>query len=413
MESLEEEWEQFLNNENHNNACVSGDECGGYEYGYGCDIGSDDECHIGCEDKEIYHNNPPTTTKESEDTIIERNILNGSNIKTPICSDIYISTTTKIVYLNQAVDIYNLFWDIPVIEYHKPQEGVIKKQIKITCFTQEETDAIQEKVSEIPSCKQQLISFHHNPKSKAKINYKHVQKINVGISKKDILSYRMKDKGAFYNCFALIFRVSHNNEYKEIHVKVFNTGKLEIPGIQSIEILDKTLALLMKTLEPFVSDTITYQKDNIDTVLINSNFNCGYYVNREKLYNKLKYTYNLICMYDPCSYPGVQCKFYYNETKDIQDGICQCQTKCSKKGSGTGEGQCLELSFMIFRTGSILIVGHCDERKLYKIYDYIKNILQNEWIDLFDGKLDEIKPKTMMNKKIKYITIEVDNTESQ
>jgi hypothetical protein len=37
------------------------------------------------------------------------------------------------------------------------------------------------------------------------------------------------------------------------------------------------------------------------------------------------------------------------------------------------------VSFMIFRTGSVLIVGKCDESILLKIYDFLKNILKNEF----------------------------------
>ena len=32
-----------------------------------------------------------------------------------------------------------------------------------------------------------------------------------------------------------------------------------------------------------------------------------------------------------------------------------------------------EISFMIFRTGSVLIVGNCDENILHIIYQYLKN----------------------------------------
>ena len=39
----------------------------------------------------------------------------------------------------------------------------------------------------------------------------------------------------------------------------------------------------------------------------------------------------------------------------------------------------MEVSFMIFRTGSILIVGMCDENVLYCIYDYLKKILRTEF----------------------------------
>ncbi len=38
-----------------------------------------------------------------------------------------------------------------------------------------------------------------------------------------------------------------------------------------------------------------------------------------------------------------------------------------------------QVSFMIFRTGSVLIVGRCDENILMHIYDFLKIILNNEY----------------------------------
>ena len=58
--------------------------------------------------------------------------------KQPICEDLYISTKTKVLYLNQEMDIHRIFWLIPIIEYWRPQEGVIKKQMKIVSKSKEE-----------------------------------------------------------------------------------------------------------------------------------------------------------------------------------------------------------------------------------------------------------------------------------
>ena len=49
----------------------------------------------------------------------------------PKCSELYISTKTKIAYLNTEVDLNKIFWEIPILDYHQPMEGVIKKQIKV------------------------------------------------------------------------------------------------------------------------------------------------------------------------------------------------------------------------------------------------------------------------------------------
>ena len=76
---------------------------------------------------------------------------------TPICDDLYISTKTKVLYLNQEIDIQRIFWDIPILEYWKQQEGVIKKQMKIVSKTKEEFEAYQERLKEIPYYKDYVI----------------------------------------------------------------------------------------------------------------------------------------------------------------------------------------------------------------------------------------------------------------
>jgi hypothetical protein len=48
----------------------------------------------------------------------------------PEFSDLYISTKTILLYLNvEAVDVAHIFWNIPIIKYWEPIEGVIKKQM--------------------------------------------------------------------------------------------------------------------------------------------------------------------------------------------------------------------------------------------------------------------------------------------
>ena len=37
---------------------------------------------------------------------------------------------------------------------------------------------------------------------------------------------------------------------------------------------------------------------------------------------------------------------------------------------------------MIFRTGSVLIVGKCESEELMKIYEYLKEVLHDEYINV-------------------------------
>lgn len=324
----------------------------------------------------------------------------------PKPNKIYISTKTIITYLNnpEILDITNLFWNLPIIDYYDETEGILKKQIKMTCFTKEEVEEVDERLKDEPYYSQTVIKVVDNPR--AKIKYKHVQKVNIGTCNKDIIRSKKKKKGAFYNCIAMILRILIDDTYKEVHVKLFNTGKLEIPGIQNDDMLFKTLNKLIEIITPLTYDDVTYQSDKMQTVLINSNFNCGYFINRSILHDKLKMKYNIISMFDPCSYPGIQSKFYYNKMKDKQDGVCRCSSKCSKGGIGFGDGECIEVSFMIFRTGSILIVGNCEEYILHDIYDFLVKVFHDEYHEINEGNIEIPVQQKSKNHKPKTILIE-------
>ena len=59
---------------------------------------------------------------------------------------------------------------------------------------------------------------------------------------------------------------------------------------------------------------------------------------------------------------------------------------------------------MIFRTGSVLIVGNCDEDELNHIYIFIKGILEDEYDELHVmGEPQVTKDKTLKIRKRKII----------
>ena len=72
----------------------------------------------------------------------------NSKQKSPKCSDIYISTKTKIVYLDRCIDLKNIFWLIKVIPYGVMQEGVIKKQMKFNSTKESEVEELVKKTEE-------------------------------------------------------------------------------------------------------------------------------------------------------------------------------------------------------------------------------------------------------------------------
>jgi TATA-box binding protein (TBP) (component of TFIID and TFIIIB) len=345
--------------------------------------------------------------KDNTEEFISANLSLDFTSEAPKATSIYISTKTKIAYLNRPIDLKQIFWMVPVIPYAKPINGVVKKQMKFNSLTQEELTFIQDKLVYETYFEEHIITHIDNPAGR--IKFKDTRKISIGLSKKDLMSYRCKKKSAFYNCFVLILRMKIQNVFKEFHVKVFNTGKLEIPGVQNEDVFKMILSEVLETLQPHLQENLDYKDDTNETVLINSNFNCGFFVNREVLYDILKFKYNIHCIYDPCSYPGIQCKFYYNPDIGVQNG---CQISEENKHLYKN---IREVSFMIFRTGSVLIVGRCDENVLMIIYDFLKIILNNEYKNICQkiiktGDDGEIIAKDKKKKiRRKNITIEIEN----
>ena len=365
MSCIDDEWSNFITSSNT------------------CDSESDDDINNNINDIDLINN-------FKLDELIEP----------PKPSELYISTRSKICYLTNPIDYINIFWNIPVIPYSTPKDGVIKKIIKVDSPTPEYLLDIQNKLKNEKYYEETVLISINNPFGR--IKFKDVRKISIGISKKDIMTYRTKQKKAFSHCFVIILRIKIDNEFKEFHVKVFNTGKLEIPGVRNDTIFQKVLNTIINTLQPYVPNKLSYKESN-DTVLINSNFNCGYFINRDVLYNIIKFKYNIQSIYEPCSYPGIQCKFYYNYELNTQTGIQPpvLETNC---------GKIIEISFMIFRTGSVLIAGMCDEDVLQDIYQFLKSLLLNEFKHIAIGLNNEVSKNK--KKKLRKRIITINNTET-
>jgi len=324
----------------------------------------------------------------------------------PICEDLYISTKTKVLFFNMPIDIHSIFWKIPVIEYWQPKEGILKKQMKIVSKTVEEYQAYREKLATVSYYVEHIIKQIDNPEARS-IKFKDERKITIGISKKDIMNYRGKVKNAFYNCFALIFRFSYQGTFREIHVKIFNTGKMEIPGVLNNEILEIVKKMILDTIQPHVETPLSFiETDSERNILINSNFNCGYFINLEKLYGILRSEkYRIESAYEPCSYPGVKCKFYFNNSMPfdptLQKGQVLEEDRSQKMSELGDNAKYTQISFMIFRTGSCLIVGNCSERILMFVFDFIKGFLAKEYptIQLVTEDTTVKTKKTKIRKK--------------
>ena len=293
----------------------------------------------------------------------------------PECSPIVISTKTKIIYLNQPIELFPLFWGLPMILYDTYQEGIIKKQIKFNFTTKDQVKEFDEQIAKV-SCYKSVTILNQIDNPTGRVVFKDVRKVDIGLCKKDILKLKRNEKSAFYNCFVFIYRLHLEDKFKEVHIKLFNTGKIEIPGIQKEAHVEIIVKRIIDLLQPYSPAPLSEIKEKQEIILINSNFTCNYYINRDELYKILKKKYHIKCSYDPCSYPGIQCKYKLEKS---------------------------EVSFMIFRTGSVLIVGKCEDEQLFRIYEFLKNIFVTEFHAIYEENFEVIKKK--QKKKIKKLYI--------
>jgi hypothetical protein len=365
-----------------------------------------------------------------------------------VCEDLYISTQTKIFFLSVAnLEVDSIFWNTTVIPYTTRANGVIKKQIRFICKNKDEFKTYLEKRDKELYYTEKIMKQIDNPNAR-KIKFKDVRKLTVGISKKDIMNCHGKNKNAFINCFAMILRVFFGGSYYEMHVKVFNTGRMAIPGIVNDGLLEETKKLLLETLQPNFVETIKLipeedtpevvrlvkGKKNKETnkkekshfekvkpksnVLINSNFNCGYYIQQEKLRKILRDKYGLHPTYDPSMYPGVKCKFYYNnklpDDMELQKGhLEKNDADCTMTElDELVLDKYTKISFMIFRTGNCLIVGNCTKPILTFVYESVKKILMDEYEQIKanqDVPVAKVKKNKPRKKSVQFTTEYYDN----
>ena len=328
------------------------------------------------DDWECFNENNCINNNTNDETIA-KNIIE--------CTPLKISTKTKIIYLNNTINLEHIFWNIPLIKYMDLKNGVIKKQIKIQTNSKETFDELTTKKEDYKDfIYKEHVIYDSTNVSARQDNFKDIRKISIGLTKKDITTHRSKEKSAFYNCFVIILRLLFQDEYKEVHVKIFNTGKMEIPGVHNDTLFKLAQNFIISLLEPEFQDKLYFKDELCETVLINSNFNSGFSIKRCQLHNLLRLKYNISTCYDPCSYPGIQCKYNFKDSKTT-------------------------ISFMIFRTGSVLIVGKCEDEQLYVVYNFLKQLFIDEYENIKDNYLIPPKPEKK-NKKKKKKTIILDNS---
>lgn len=206
-------------------------------------------------------------------------------------------------------------------------------------------------------------------------NLINIKKLKTGKKKK------RREKKNFYNQVSLIFcsatlmgfdpeQLSLKERFKTVNIKLFINGSIQMTGCKHLDNIKNSLEILFDklkickavlnkdkqfVLKPFVVDTTNLdirKVTNFKIVMINTNFNILFQINRERLHQLLK-EINFDVTFDPIIHACVNIKYQIpNTTKTI--------------------------SIFVFESGSITIAGSNSCQQVLDTYNFInKFILTN------------------------------------
>lgn len=202
----------------------------------------------------------------------------------------------------------------------------------------------------------------------------------VGESHRDALTHRKITNKSFFNQSTLVVRRWVNDErgWKEVNIKLFGNGSVQMTGIHSEEFAAETLQWLINECarlseSPFNSPP---KVNKMNVQMINSDFSIGTPLHSEIIHAILRDRYMLFSIFEKTLYQGVDTKYYYNikRAPTTLPGTCGCTTLCTGQGNGDGDGQCKRITISIFQTGNIIITGARNMDQINEAYDFINKV---------------------------------------
>ena len=292
--------------------------------------------------------------------------MNSSDLK---IGSLRISTMVVTAHLGTTINLLKLLelFHERAIPLTWPAEGFLKVEYKpiLTCKP-DATPAEQQR---------------------AKQRAKAQEKILIGTCSRDELTKRKKSKNIFFNQSTLVVRRQYaiaadgkTPLFKEVNIKLFKNGGIQMTGIPSDPFAQETIQWLAKQLtmfsEPVLEGPPAPHRYSIQ--LINSDYQVNGSINREKIHEILVNEYNLFSSFESTIYQGCDTKYFYNEAapEGAPEGICPCgETLCKGNGEGKAIGDCKKITISPFHTGSVIITGARRFEQNEKAYEFINKIL--------------------------------------
>ena len=251
-------------------------------------------------------------------------------------SPLRISTITTTAQLGTKIHLDALFRQIPILQYWDLNDGVLKMEFSGT---------------------------------------------TKGTSFKDIMLKPKTTKTSFFNQATLVVRREISPLiWKEINVKLFRNGGVQMTGVRSLEMSSEALVWLVNyhtarcTAEPIFETPPNIHKQQVQ--LVNTDFSIGAKVRRDILHRILSDVYRLNSSYESAIYQGVKTKYFYNSQRPAgaPPGLCPCSKLCKGTGDGSAIGECKKMTISPFQTGQVIITGARTMEQINEAYEFIKGV---------------------------------------
>ena len=215
------------------------------------------------------------------------------------------------------------------------------------------------------------------------LKFEHKKQV-MGHCHKDIFTNRKSTAKAFFNQSTIIVRRKlTQNTWKQVNIKLFGNGGIQMTGVMSEEFARETIEWLLEQIKMLPESPFTAEPriERLSTQLINTDYMIDKFINQEALHQILITEYNLFSMLEKTIYQGINTKFFYNTNNT--NGVCCCTNFCKGQGTGDGDGQCKRITISIFRTGRIIVTGARRLEQIHVAYDFLNGVFDEYYDEIF------------------------------
>lgn len=176
------------------------------------------------------------------------------------------------------------------------------------------------------------------------------------------------------------------NEYKYVKINNTNSHKvyrsIMINGVPKwIETNDEKVSSF-RIGQKIIPNVEKIHMSDFKIVMINSDYEVGFNIDRAKLHQLLKRKYNIYATLES-TYQAVKSYYFFNDKTPDQRGVCKCDVPCfvmkEQNKDRDVELPCAQVTIAVFRTGSVIITGGSKIEQTREAYEFINQVIKDNY----------------------------------